>query len=488
MMKKSSLAIGVVAALVAAWIGGSWYSGKVLQDKYPEYISNANQNVAANYNVAFHGVYRFEVKNTKLERSLFSTEIEDQLIVTDLSDNSQLVFPFKTTAEHGPLPLSRLSKLKLIPVLTSAHSELAEDPSIGELFKASKGIAPYSGDFTISYGGQIQQNSTIAAFDYRNAEISINSTPIQIKSDTNQDGVGLIKLQLDKWVSTLPANEFNDQYQAITVNRTITFDNVTLDSDLKPTDWKYVPIGKQVFDIGLISVTDEAVEGYTPDNVQLKNLKLDYETVISSGFADYRLNNSIESLVVQGENLGQVDFNFNLGHLSPEYLNQGIAAFTNPNPDEQEKQLTAAGLGLLKYQPTFSIQPLKLKNSAGENQLTFDLAFSNADQQAALMQGKFLSLFDKLEMNANLNRQSAEVFGTSISRLDGVENPETAAKAELDAALQEAVAQNALTTNDNGATYQSKLILENGELKFNGQVIPEQEIAQALMMIFMGGF
>lgn len=489
-MKKSSFALATVAVLVAAWAGGAWYSGKVLQEKYPEYIRNNNEKVAANYNVAFHGIYRFEVKNVKLERNFFSTEIEDHLIVTDLEENKQYIFPFKTTAEHGPLPLSRLSSLKLTPVLTAARSELAENPSISELFKASKGVAPYSGNFSISYGGQIQQTSTIAAFDYNNEQISVNSTPIHIESDTNQDGIGLIKLQLDKWVSTVPATEYNDNYEKISVKRTLTFENVTLDSDLKPTNWKYIPNGKQLFNIGLVNINDEAdeaVEGYTPANTQLKNVRLDYNTTLNNDFVDYRINNSIESLTAQGENFGQIDLNLNLGHLSAEYLNQGIEAFTNPNPKQQEEQVTAAGLSLLQHQPTFSIQLFKLKNSAGENQLTFDLAFAKVDQQAALMQGKFLSLFDKLEMNANINRQSAEVFSTSISKLDGVENPEAAAKAELDAALQEAVAQNALTTDDNGATYQSKLILENGELKFNGEVIPEEAIAQTLMMILMGG-
>lgn len=487
-MKKSSFAIGAIAVLVAAWAGGTWYSGKVLQEKYPEYIKNNNEKVAANYNAAFHGIYRFEVKNVKLERSFFSTEIEDQLVVTDLEENKQYIFPFKTTAEHGPLPLSRLSSLKLTPVLTAGHSELAEDPSISELFKASKGVAPYSGDFSISYGGQIQQTSTIAAFDYNNEQISVNSTPIHIESDTNQDGIGLIKLQLEKWVSTVPATEYNDNYQEISVKRTLTFENVSLDSNLKPTTWNYIPNGKQLFTVGLINISDEAVESYTPANTQLKNVRLDYVTDFAANFVDYRLNNSIESLVVQGENFGQIDFNLNLGHLSPEHLNQAIEAFANQDLKQQEQQLTAAGLGLLQHQPTFSIQPLKLKNSAGENQLTFDLAFANVDQQTALAQGKFLSLFDKLEMNANINRQSADAFAASITKLEGEENPETAAKAEMDEAFQQAVAQNALTTNDNGASYQSKLILENGELKFNGEVIPEEAIAQTLMMMFMGGF
>ncbi|KAE9525507.1 YdgA family protein [Testudinibacter aquarius] len=487
-MKKSSLALGAIAVLVAAWAGGTWYSGKALEQKYPEYIALANERVTSGYNNVAHGNYHLEIKNTKLERGFFSTQIEDQVIITDLKDNSQLILPFKSTAEHGPLPLSRLTSLKLMPVLADAHSEMTEDPSISEVFKASKGVAPYSGDFSISYSGQIKQNSTIAAFDYSNEQFSINSTPIYIESDTNQEGVGLLKMRLEKWVSTLQVDEFNERYQPITVNRTLTFNNVTLNSDLSPTDFKYVPSGKQRFDIGLISIADAAATDYAAENIELKNVRFDYDTNVNAQFADYRLNNSIEALSINGENFGQIDFNLNLGHLAAAELNQVVEAFTNPDLEQQQAQLNEAGLKLLQQQPTLAIQPLRLKNSAGENQLTFDLVFSKADQQAALMQGKILSLFDKLEMNANVNRQSAQMLMTSSAKLDGIENPEQYAESELNQSLEEAVQQKMLVSNDNGANYQSKLILENGELKLNGEVIPEESIAQTLLFMFMGGF
>lgn len=70
-MKKSSLAIGVVAVLVAAWAGGTWYSGKILEQKYPDYIKTGNENIHSSYSAALGENIKLEVKNVRFERGFF---------------------------------------------------------------------------------------------------------------------------------------------------------------------------------------------------------------------------------------------------------------------------------------------------------------------------------------------------------------------------------------------------------------------------------
>ena len=110
--------------------------------------------------------------------------------------------------------------------MTAAKTEILEDPSISELFKASKGVTPLSSQFTISYSEQIQQKTTIAAFDYQQDDLVINSTPIQIESDTNKQGVGLIKLDLDHFTLSANATKWNNQYEEIQVKRDLTLHKV----------------------------------------------------------------------------------------------------------------------------------------------------------------------------------------------------------------------------------------------------------------------
>ena len=495
-MKKSSLAIGVVAVLVAAWAGGTWYSGKILEQKYPDYIKTGNENIHSSYSAALGENIKLEVKNVRFERGFFSSTIEDQLIITDNShDGKQFIVPFKTVAEHGPIPLSRLTSLHWTPVMTAAKTEILEDPSISELFKASKGVTPLSSQFTISYSEQIQQKTTIAAFDYQQDDLVINSTPIQIESDTNKQGVGLIKLDLDHFTLSANATKWNNQYEEIQVKRDLTLHKVKLNSDLTPSKWRYVPSGKQLFTIESFELKEEPVENYQPLNISLKNILLDYDTTLSGDNVNYVLNNNIDEVSIRDQNFGKLVFNLGLGHLNAENLNNMMEAYTQMynNPEEQQQKLSESGLALLKNQPTLSLQPFSLKNNAGENKLALDIAMSKEDPSAVLMQGKILSLFDKFEFNADVNKAAAEQFLISQEIIDHATPAEQLAevsakiKANLAQQLESAVQQKMLITSDN-QNYQSKLILENGQLKLNGETVPEEVITQTLLFIFMGGF
>lgn len=472
-MKKSSLAVGAVAVLAAVWAGGAWYSGKVLEDKYPTYIAQSNTSMAA---VLVNHEYRLEIKNTKLERGFFSTELEDQLIVTRLSDNKQYIVPFKSVAEHGPFPLSRLASLRLTPVMTAAHSEMIEHPSIAEVFKASNGAAPLSSDFTVSYSGQIKQHSTIAAFNYQDEAGSINSSEGKIETDTNEKGVGLVKVELDKLNFTSAQDD-----------RTLTLNKLNLYSDLKPSDWEFISIGKQQLSVDTLAF--KSVEEQL--DFDLRNIKLDYSAALSGDFLDIRLNNQVDSLNVNQQALGNLTFNLDLNHLKTDALNQILEIYqTESNPNALQQKIAPLGLTLLQNQPAIHLQPFSVKNNAGENKLTFDLAMSKEDPSAMLMQGKILSLFDKLELNADLEKPAAEQLLLALDQIDTQPMSEQEIadfKRELAAQLDNAVQQKTLVSSDN-QKYQAKLILENGELKLNGEVIPEQNIAQALMMLFMGGF
>ncbi|MGR6980959.1 YdgA family protein [Testudinibacter sp. P27/CKL/0425] len=497
-MKKSSLALGAVAVLVATWAGGTWYSGKILEEKYPEYVQQANEETFKQL-VGYE--YQFEVKNTKLARSFFSTEIEDQLIITHRTNNKQYIIPFKTIAEHGPLPLSRLTSLRLAPVMTSAHSEIIEDPSITELFKASKGVAPLSSDFTISYNQQITQHSTFAALDYQNDDFSIDSSEINIEADTNQKGVGLIKAKMDKLNVTDLVQDFDRNYQKIYLKRTIQAENIDLNSDLKPSEWEFIPSGKQLFSIDNIKITEQSVKDSSESKMiaDLRALRFNYATKLNGEFADISLNNQLNEVYIGGEALGKIEFNIDLNHLKAEPLNQIMEIYSQGqivNQHQLEQQLAAPGLALLQNQPEIRLQPFSLTNNKGENKLTLDLGLSKADPSATLMQGKILSLFDKLELNADISKPAVEQFLTSMVNIEINNDPSVPEyqaeqleylKADMEQQFADAIQQKILVTSDNQA-YQSKLILENGELKLNGEVIPEENIAQALMMLFMGGF
>ena len=305
----------------------------------------------------------------------------------------------------------------------------------------------------------------------------------------------MIKLDLDHFTLSANATKWNNQYEEIQVKRDLTLHKVKLNSDLTPSKWRYVPSGKQLITIESFELKEEPVENYQPLNISLKNILLDYDTTLSGDNVNYVLNNNIDEVSIRDQNLGKLVFNLGLGHLNAENLNNMMEAYTQKynNPDEQQQKLSESGLALLKNQPTLSLQPFSLKNNAGENKLALDLAMSKEDPSAVLMQGKILSLFDKFEFNADVNKAAAEQFLISQEIIDHATPAEQLAevsaeiKADLAQQLESAVQQKTLVTSDN-QNYQSKLILENGQLKLNGEVIPEEAIAHTLLFMFMGGF
>lgn len=462
-MKKSSLAIGLIGILAASWIGGTWYSGKLLEEKYPTYLAQANtHNIAA-----LTDQYHLEIKNTKLVRGLFSTELEDQLIITRLSDNKQYIVPFSSVVEHGPLPLSRLTSLQLMPVMAAAHTEMIEHPSIADIFEASNGIAPLISDITVGYDQHVEQDATIAALNYQKNDISINSSTGKINTEINKNGMGLVQFDIDK----LDLGSMQEKVS-------LALHKLKLHSELQPNEWEYISTGN--LSINLESLAFKSIDDHRI-GFDLHNINLGSHSVLSGDFLDIGLNYQIDSISINQQALGNLIVNWDLNHLKAETLNQIVelystADLTQQNIDQKEKDL---GLSLLQDQPAFHIQPFSLKNDVGENKLTLDLTISK-DVLTMLMSGNVTSLFDQFELKIDLNKPAIEQLIATFAHISFLSPDEsTDLKYHLASKLNQGVQQKIFITHDD-QHYQSKLWIENGELKLNGEIVPKEVIISLL--------
>ena len=177
--------------------------------------------------------------------------------------------------------------------------------------------------------------------------------------------------------------------------------------------------------------------------------------------------------------LGELQFDIQLNHLSAKVMNDLAAMGAN---DPQVNQ--AAGLELLKNQPHLQISPLKLTTPNGKIEAGLNIELANADFAQAL-QGKILSLFKQLNVQFSADKSALENTLAVFAELSGISKEEAAqfAKEEMDALIQEGVQQQLIVSGDKDIG--STLLLENGELKFNGNVIPEEHIGMFLMGLMM---
>lgn len=123
-MKKSTVAIGVIAALALVWTGGAWYTGKTAEAEYQRQIELVNQKWAKSaeaYNT------ELKIENAKFMRGLFSSDVAYDITFKPLPDSETFVIPLEGKVYHGPLPLNEISRFNLSPAMFSTTGQIVKN-------------------------------------------------------------------------------------------------------------------------------------------------------------------------------------------------------------------------------------------------------------------------------------------------------------------------------------------------------------------------
>lgn len=159
-MKKTLVAAGVVIALGIIWTGGAWYTGKQLESRLGEMISQANEQIKRTAPEA-----SVELSSQNYHRGLFSSQME--LVVKPVEGKENPWFkPGQTIVlheniDHGPFPLAQLKKLNVIPSMASVHSTLVNNEMTKPLFDIAKGQSPFVAETRIAYSGDTRTDLTL---------------------------------------------------------------------------------------------------------------------------------------------------------------------------------------------------------------------------------------------------------------------------------------------------------------------------------------
>ena len=472
-MKKSTLAVGVIVALGAVWLGGAWYTGKVAEEEYVHQFELLNQNIQQSFSAKGLSV---EVSHVAIERGLLSSKTRYDIVVKDPNKpESVFTLPFEGTLYHGPLPLNQLSQLNLVPTMFTSVDHLVQNDTTISWFKAAKGENPLSINTTMNYQRQGATKMHFAPVDISNEKDTWHLGKTNLTLNFTPQGIRQADMTVDKLV-----------YQEADQKKRIQFNDIKAMAEYQPIkEWDLLSTGQQWIAAGETNIEETDEQGKT-NLLTVKNWKIDLNTVRKEAFLDLAMNLKLEGTQLNQIHFGDLNLNTAFNHLDGETLNQVLHA---KFAQTEDAPLTDAEIALLRKffdgQPHFILRPT-LSNSAGKLSTDIDVAVATSDLSSTLSTGKIFKLFRHFIFKIDANKAALIETLTAAEQLSSKLDKEEAARIaemKINDSLKTPVQQGILV--DDGKQVKLDLVLENGELKLNGKVIPEEQVASILFLAAM---
>ena len=137
------------------------------------------------------------------------------------------------------------------------------------------------------------------------------------------------------------------------------------------------------------------------------------------------------------------------------------------------------GMAIFNNQPQIKLNPVSISDNQGKVSLDLNVALAK-DPKFDLMAGSLYKQFTDFSVNIHVDKATAEKIITQFAP----EEDKALVKEKIEEQAKQAAAQNIVVNNDKNVTL--NLVLEKGELKLNGQVIPEEQVQGVLFMLIMG--
>ncbi|BCQ58456.1 hypothetical protein PBOI14_02060 [Pseudomonas sp. Boi14] len=215
MNKSAGVLLGIVVAVGAISAGGAWYTGTKLEGVLQQQVIESNKELQAAL-IGYDATATLEL--VSLERGVFSSNARYRLKTQGEVFNGGLELMIADHIEHGPLPFSRLIRLKWLPVMASSHYELENNGQTDKWFAATKGAAPFKGVVNVGYDLSAEGTLDFAPmelaldelnnlkFSGLNATFSVSENRRKAKVDGYMDSLSLFLSSPDKarsnWKST----------------------------------------------------------------------------------------------------------------------------------------------------------------------------------------------------------------------------------------------------------------------------------------------
>lgn len=492
-MKKSTVALGVIVALGVVGVGGAWFTGEKAQTEYLRQIELANQKLQS---LGLSDSVNLVYKNKQFDRSFFTSQVEDEVVISLPKEGQVFTIPLSTKLYHGPFPLNQLEKFNFVPTMFSAQGVIGKNETTQPLFDFLKSDKPVQYQASTSYSLATKGKVELAAgemTDPHSPQNKISWSNINIGFDVDKDRAGKYDMTLDEVTSDLgPSSADGDSQDATAVKSVkMKMKGMKLDASFNPTKWAYIYTGKGSSSTESFEMTSTDYAGKTTSIIE-KGLKATSDISLDSDFVNFKNENALDSVIIDGKDLGKLTYNAEFNHIEANAVNALIeAVFTvfksvrddkNVN-DEVVSEILSSwvenhGMAIFNNQPQLKLNPVSISDNQGKVSLDLNVALAK-DPKFDLMKGSLYKQFTDFAVHIHVDKATVEKIMTQFAP----EEDKALIKEKIEEQAKQAAAQNIVVNNDKNVTL--ALVLEKGELKLNGQVIPEEQVQGVLFMLIM---
>ncbi|QPR27208.1 YdgA family protein [Edwardsiella hoshinae] len=467
-MKKSAVAVAIIAVLAASWSGASWYTGKLIEQRMDSEVARLNTQLAQQLPQA-----GLKVSYQNYQRGLFTSRMQ-VVIQADTNHKSAAWLPagqplmLDETINHGPFPLTDFS---LLPRMAVIHSQLANTPAVAALFKDSQGQSPFTANTRLAYNGDSRNQISLAPLTIQQGATKVTFAGAQIQADFAAD---LSRIDLNGDLKGITLSAPNGEQP-----ETLVLEGVTFGSHSKLGKFA-INVGEQQITAKRLSLTGGDKESVVLDDIAL-HTRLTEDARTLNAKADYTLG----AVQINGKAFGSGGLTLHLNGFDGKavqafstqyqrFLTQQLASGNSSDSPAYQQQLAAlmdtALPTLLNGDPQISIQPLSWKNDAGSSQFTLDMmlgAPQTAPADATLP--PLLQMIRSLDLSLAISMPMATQLATQAAELEGYPADQAQKLASQQVQGVSAMGQMFKLTTQQEQNIVSKLHYAAGQITLNGK-------------------
>ena len=359
--------VAVVLLLILGYLGSTWYAGQQAEEEIEQRSRQINTLLKGK------GL-PIDVTIDKQNAGLFTSQYLLTLRIN--GKTRQEAVSFQIDVEHGPLPLSRLQAGKLEPVRALSRVTLVQDQANRKLFELSKGQPPLDLVLVRHYDHSTSYSGSLASLSFshdNDAQLHFDGARFEGRIGPGGQAATL--------TAHLPLLQISPPKRQDKPLENISLRDLTLSTqydtakDVEQAYSRHVKIKNIIF-------------AAKDTNVQIADYLSETTTHNDGTFVNLTQQDTIRELLINGVNMGQMQYGSRLDRLSPAtltHLGEQVTALLTRivqakkfEPDFTDiMPLTASISALFTTHPEYTFGPIKWTLPEGTTQLSVKLGLND---------------------------------------------------------------------------------------------------------------
>ncbi|GAB6388825.1 YdgA family protein [Stutzerimonas marianensis] len=475
-MKKLALAVAVPLALIGA---ATFYTSTQVEPIARNAVDEANVklrelSVGAGADVS--------ITMLSFDGGLLASDARYQVDIAVPDEDGgtrQYALLVQDRIEHGPFPLSRVTRGRLMPVAAQSHFQLERSPLTEKLFDAASGQSPLAGEVAIGYDGGQHGELRSVALNLEDTDGSVRVSPATIAFEATKNATAV---RLDGELPDIDLNLLGAEGKPVRMS--VRGVGMTADKKQDDNGFALGPSGLAVKRME-IQVGDEPA-------VVIQNATVDERLSQGSQGIDQTVAYRVGQLDAQGQTFSNLALAFSLRHLEQTSLKALLDSYkavlaSDADPEaalanmtsEQLGDLEAKGMQLLAQKPTLALDEFGFETAHGAARLSVVIDLNSPSTDAFTPDAMIASMLGSLKAEAGVDKGLVrDLTGLMAQReLDGADTDPVALQQQADASAElfSAMAIDTGWFQLQGDRLASSLHYADDKVTLNGRAMSVQE-------------